>query len=191
MFYNRNNVHIVQVFSSYERVTEVVKTQKTQQKGSVFSHQNARERVYILSKNATERVCFVERVYYSTTILKIFGATHHPPPRLMSSNGSRLKFSSEFSGFLILNCWLLTSNFSATGFTSSNSFSISIVSPKPWTNTINMHPDLDTRLQVHLMGLQFLMNNGSRVVFALMFHQLTLSLGRPGGFISSLGVHSG
>ncbi len=48
---------------------------KTQQKGCVFSHQNARERVYILSKNATERVCFVERVYYSTTILKIFGAT--------------------------------------------------------------------------------------------------------------------
>ena len=47
---------------------------KTKQKGCVFSHQNARERVSILSKNATERVCFVDRVYYSTTILKIFGA---------------------------------------------------------------------------------------------------------------------
>ncbi len=47
---------------------------KMQEKGGVFSHRTARERVYILGKNARERCVFVQRVYYLTTFLKKFGA---------------------------------------------------------------------------------------------------------------------
>ncbi len=77
---------------------------KTQQKGCVFSHQNARERVYILSKNAIERVCFVQRVYYSTTILKIFGATSQFSAILFNKGHILAKFARKTACFVPKNC---------------------------------------------------------------------------------------